>query len=261
MTVKTEQRLRRIRAVVLCLLVPVACVLLAVSCVGIYRSGEAPFTRASIGEALGRIAVPLVLTAVAVAAGGVLEWILPASPARPRRYVDRRAAVCKLHAGIDPAKCTPAEREAVRVCRALDVMLPLTAAVLILVAALPSARYLAVFSHFGTQELNGNVAAAALALLPFCVIAFGICTVTDFLREENLAYLQARLVRCYNRGARREKAAPAHATRAHTRLIWAVRLAVLALGVALVVLGVCNGGMRDVLGKAIKICTECIGLG
>jgi hypothetical protein len=31
--------------------------------------------------------------------------------------------------------------------------------------------------------------------------------------------------------------------------------------VALVILGVFNGGMADVLGKAIKICTECIGLG
>ena len=31
--------------------------------------------------------------------------------------------------------------------------------------------------------------------------------------------------------------------------------------VALVVLGIFNGGMGDVLAKAVKICTECIGLG
>ncbi len=30
---------------------------------------------------------------------------------------------------------------------------------------------------------------------------------------------------------------------------------------ALIVAGIINGGMRDVLVKAIKICTECIGLG
>jgi hypothetical protein len=28
-----------------------------------------------------------------------------------------------------------------------------------------------------------------------------------------------------------------------------------------IVLGIVNGGMADVLNKAIKICTECIGLG
>ena len=30
---------------------------------------------------------------------------------------------------------------------------------------------------------------------------------------------------------------------------------------ALVILGILNGGLWDVLAKAVKICTECIGLG
>ena len=40
--------------------------------------------------------------------------------------------------------------------------------------------------------------------------------------------------------------------------LWA---ALFALGLLLVVLGVLNGGARDVLAKAVKICSECIGLG
>ncbi|MBE6586468.1 MAG: thioredoxin [Ruminococcaceae bacterium] len=43
--------------------------------------------------------------------------------------------------------------------------------------------------------------------------------------------------------------------------MWAVRGVILVVGLAFVVLGVLNGGMADVLGKAIRICTECIGLG
>ena len=39
------------------------------------------------------------------------------------------------------------------------------------------------------------------------------------------------------------------------------RLAVLSLGVLFIILGLINGGSRDVLVKAINICTECIGLG
>ena len=38
-------------------------------------------------------------------------------------------------------------------------------------------------------------------------------------------------------------------------------LIVLAVAVIFVVVGIFNGGMDDVLGKAVKICTECIGLG
>ncbi len=42
---------------------------------------------------------------------------------------------------------------------------------------------------------------------------------------------------------------------------WTARLVLLAGGVFLVYLGVQNGGMQDVLAKAINICTQCIGLG
>lgn len=39
------------------------------------------------------------------------------------------------------------------------------------------------------------------------------------------------------------------------------RLVLLAAAVVLIIFGIFNGGMRDVLVKAINICTECIGLG
>lgn len=39
------------------------------------------------------------------------------------------------------------------------------------------------------------------------------------------------------------------------------RLTILSIGILFIILGVVNGGSRDVLVKAINICTECIGLG
>jgi hypothetical protein len=48
---------------------------------------------------------------------------------------------------------------------------------------------------------------------------------------------------------------------ADPRVLWGVRAVILAVGILFVVLGVINGGMADVLGKAVRICTECIGLG
>lgn len=41
----------------------------------------------------------------------------------------------------------------------------------------------------------------------------------------------------------------------------AARLVLAALALLFIILGVMNGGARDVLIKAINICTECIGLG
>lgn len=40
-----------------------------------------------------------------------------------------------------------------------------------------------------------------------------------------------------------------------------LRAIILVIAIVFIVLGVMNGGLRDVLVKAINICTECIGLG
>lgn len=40
-----------------------------------------------------------------------------------------------------------------------------------------------------------------------------------------------------------------------------IRLALYLVAAALIIAGALNGGLRDVLVKAINICTECIGLG
>ena len=40
-----------------------------------------------------------------------------------------------------------------------------------------------------------------------------------------------------------------------------LRVVLMILSVVLIVLGIANGGLWDVLVKAINICTECIGLG
>ena len=44
-------------------------------------------------------------------------------------------------------------------------------------------------------------------------------------------------------------------------IIRAAQIAVGALAITFIILGVFNGGVRDVFIKAINICTECIGLG
>ncbi|MBQ7913291.1 MAG: hypothetical protein IJ308_06100 [Clostridia bacterium] len=43
--------------------------------------------------------------------------------------------------------------------------------------------------------------------------------------------------------------------------VWIARGVLACAAVVLIVVGICNGGMMDVLQKAINICTQCIGLG
>ena len=77
-----------------------------------------------------------------------------------------------------------------------------------------------------------------------------------------LALVAAALV--WQAAAREKKPRPdvtAPAEARPVKRLAAARLILLAAGAALVVLGILNGGARDVLVKAVNICTECIGLG
>ena len=40
-----------------------------------------------------------------------------------------------------------------------------------------------------------------------------------------------------------------------------LRAAVLAVALILIIIGIINGGLEDVLAKGAAICTECVGLG
>ena len=55
--------------------------------------------------------------------------------------------------------------------------------------------------------------------------------------------------------------APAQTRPVPEKRLRTLRLTLLAIAAALIVWGAVNGGARDVLVKAVNICTECIGLG
>lgn len=48
---------------------------------------------------------------------------------------------------------------------------------------------------------------------------------------------------------------------ANKKAVAALRIAVAAAAVILIILGIAGGGLQDVLVKAVKICMECVGLG
>ena len=112
------------------------------------------------------------------------------------------------------------------------------------------------FDHIYTREKAG---AALLPVLPLFLVslAMTVAGIVLGIRDENAdkpvrdAKLLRDLGEVYRCAARRED----------TRGTRYLRTAVLALALALIVLGILNGGLEDVLAKGAAICTECIGLG
>ncbi len=93
-----------------------------------------------------------------------------------------------------------------------------------------------------------RISARGRLLLPLLLLTAGFALVGTALRirdEEGLRPVKS--------GAVPRKTRPAGEK--------TVRIVLLLGALGLIALGVFNGGAQDVLGKAIRICTECIGLG
>ena len=125
------------------------------------------------------------------------------------------------------------------------------------------ARYLVNPANFTSRELEPVIGRMLWHIAPWIFVGFACAILCEcvrgrsFRREIELAVRSPERASFKNAqtdsGTSREKRARLAKT--------AARAAMFALAVALLALGAANGGMRDVLVKAINICTECIGLG
>ncbi|MCR5566325.1 MAG: hypothetical protein K6F61_05700 [Clostridiales bacterium] len=112
------------------------------------------------------------------------------------------------------------------------------------------------FYYMFTRERAG---ARLLPILPllFCTLGLTVAGVILGIKDEN-AEKPARdekLLR--DLGSIRERAVHQQADQ-KTRIL---RTAVLVIALILIVIGILNGGLEDVLAKGAAICTECVGLG
>ena len=127
-----------------------------------------------------------------------------------------------------------------------------TAAVIAVCAAL-SLVFLLNRDHFTSWDLEMVMGQMLVHTLPWIIVAFAAVIAASFCCRRSMER-EIGLLKGISGGKAPEAAAKP------CRLSY-VRIALYALAVVLIVLGINNGGMRDVLIKAINICTECIGLG
>ena len=112
------------------------------------------------------------------------------------------------------------------------------------------------FYYMFTRERAGARLAPILPLL-FCAFGLTIAGVILGIKDENAEkpVRDEKLLR--DLGSIREKAVHQQADQ-KTRIL---RTAVLVIALILIVIGILNGGLEDVLAKGAAICTECVGLG
>lgn len=232
--------------------------LLAASALGVLRDGAARragdpmaeiYTRGIAAEKLAALAPLFFLAAGLLAAGLLLGVRARERPARePELLRDLLAARVAR-----PSPAMRAERAAQR--RLLYAGWGAFAACM-----LPVAAFLLDPAHFPLDDLEGMFRGLLRALLPWTALGIAALAAAGTLREKRvLREIDAIRARLEEERAEGLDAGPAPVPR--QREPAALRAVLAAAAVALIVAGACNGSARDVLYKAITICTECVGLG
>lgn len=223
-------------------------------CISIFRSGEKPFTREVIGEYLSRLAIPTAVCLAAIVFAPIFEVMLPSEKIKIRAerdvYAILRRERGKLEAKSETKLTLPEtkKRTVLRgVCIALCVL-----------AFVPALVYVLTGSNFSGNDTTSEVLRAASVTL-VCAAFSGVIFLTVNHFDRKLAETELVRVRELQKELTDVKCKDSEARRFPTLL--AVRIAILIIGLTFIILGVLNGGYSDVLGKAINICYECIGLG
>lgn len=262
------EKIRTIYAIILSVFIGAVGIALVCVAADIYYSGEGPgliYSREIVGDRLKKLAIPLICLLAAIIAGA----IFPAFETKAKRTSE--ATLQKLKRRM-PAGGSGEEFERARKAYHNETVLKIfawcLALVLALICAIVSLVYLSKTAHFREGDLSRQILNMVKTVLPctaVSVLAFvGASVVNGVCSQEQVKQLKI-MIKCGSR----EIALPAEIeildrvkkVASHDITLWAVRGVVFLIAVAFIIAGVLNGGARDVLVKAINICTECIGIG
>lgn len=260
MSNKTSKHIHLIYSIVLSILLIVAGICLMVACVGIYNAGAKPFSPEAVAAAFSGIAVPVYLCLALILGGFILDGFLPGSKKKPALQKQHKAILNRLYDKADMRYAPPhiqAEIKTMQNRRKLFKGISLgllgLGTVIFLIYGLNS-------SNFHQSEINSSMVKAMQIFIPCLAVPFGYGVFTAYYERKTLVR-EAELVKQVLAGGGKAEAPAQKAKKSCEKTLLIARCCLLAVGVAILVYGFVSGGTKDVLTKAINICTECVGLG
>lgn len=253
----TKNKILLIAQALLCI---VLVVMLSVSAVGIYRSGIAEkqenplawvYTREKAAAAL-KPALPVFLLAVGVTVACAVLNVRDENADKPVRDIE-------LNRNLMRTRVAQPSDDMIREQTAQKKLLYGGWGAFAL-CMLPVLVYMLDGTHFPNDDLEQVMGQFALHVFPWIILGLACLMISAVLQGKSIQReYDAILARIKEEKAAGVKAEPKAA--APVRDLKAVRIVILAIAVVFIVVGIFNGSMMAVVNKAIRICTECVGLG
>jgi hypothetical protein len=261
------EKIKLLLSLLLSLLLIATAICFIVSCISIYKSGTGtPYSRAVVEEHLKKIAPVSFITVAFLIASGIISLFTKESKIKNipikkctllsimKRKLDTFSASEKYLALVKEEK---KRRQAV-ILSALALSAIFTAVALIFV--LNPSRY-------SLDDINTDIAYSVVIASISTLLIFAICFVTSYFLDSSYS----REIEHTKEELKSHKMSGGSTASEHgelgapsireVRTVMTVRIVVAVIAVIFITAGVLNGGMADVLGKAVRICTDCIGLG
>lgn len=263
MTQEAKKRIHQIYGIVVSILTVLAGICFIAACCNIYYSGVAEnasqiYTRQIVAESFAKIAIPVYLCLAAVIGGMILNLALPLEKAKGKPEKNLPLILSQLRRKTDLTACDEQLRNAIRKqrkrrkeLRDLCIFSLSFASVLILRDVCNTAHW----------EANSTPSMVKAMYVMFGTLALPFL-LTVFATYRNRKSMAKEIELMRQAAAQAPKAVEKIAPKVRSnRSASIARIAILAVGVLLVILGARNDGTADILTKAVNICTECVGLG
>lgn len=262
----SQEKLRKINfiyGIVLSVIIAVTGICFIVSCVDIYRSGARPFTYESINQHFISIVVPVILCIVGIVGGMVLSFF-PLEKPKIKGIIDTGTTLKKMSAKIDLSKCDDETQLKIKKERKIRLYTNIFCVDAIVVSLVISLIYMLNKNNFPANDINAEMINAMLFVIPCAIV--GLAAIYTTVLIGNASYTkELALVKASYKTAKKDDVSGRQNTKEpssqNEKMLLGIRLTVAVIAVVFIVVGIFNGGMADVLYKAINICTECIGLG
>lgn len=251
------KRIHRIYSILLSIVLIIAGLCLMFSCIDIYKSGKQTFSREAVANAFSKISIPIYICIFLTILGFLLDLFLPNVIGKGKVNLSKDMLLKNIQNKKDLSQCeidivsaVTIERKKRRLHSALRMVVIFISGVVFLAYALDS-------DHFHQTDINGSMIKAMLVLIPCLFISFAYSLFTVIINEKSM-FNEIELLKKLPTKERLEADELAYS---NDKKITVIRFLILIFGIGILVYGFYAGGTRDVLTKAVNICTECIGLG
>jgi len=223
-----------------------------------------PYTRENVLAALSKIDLFFWLWIGGIVVGLVLFEVFPVEKKQRKISPDLQYKRLKPRLPKTEPEGMACEYQRVKDTDRIILASKCAAWVLFFAACIYGIVYLCIPSHFNNKNVTLEVLDLIKAVFP-CIFAGLITICCAAIYEKYAVNSILPDVKKLTAGRKAEQSASvitkAEAVLSDKWVLLGVRIALAALAVAFIIWGSLNGNMRDILIKAINICTECIGLG